>query len=132
MSDNEKKDILFNLKWIGYCYACMPPKDLDPDVRVDYSDFVNFCKFSLCEKRGIMLKDPIWEKYQDEDIIAEFFGNLYYNDKDAKEAFEAAIRGEDPDLTDWFNEQIRKNKEDLEKRFEEDVISLSPDDIKGK
>lgn len=128
-STKEERDILFKLKYIGYCHAHMPPRDLDKNLEVTYADFVNFCKFTLCEKRGVLLKDPIWEKYADEEIIFEFFASLYYTNKDSCEEFKALIRGEDPDLLSWFDEQIEKNRKEIEEKLGDEDIQFDPNDI---
>lgn len=113
MKPNEK-DPFLNLKYIAYCIAYMP------DEHASFLDFVRFCKFQLCLKNNILMENPIWEKYTNEEIIVEYYATKYALDKDAKEAFQRQLNGEkieEDDMFDWMDSEIEKNKKELTEKF---------------
>lgn len=122
-----KKDELFRLKFIGYCTAFLPPEG----AKVEYSNFLTYAKFQICQVRNILMNDPIWNNYSDEELLVEYFAITYANSTSEKEKFEGLLAGEAPDLLDWFDNMIAKNKKDLEniKNAHEEEIGFKPSDI---
>ena len=122
-------DIFFNLRYIGYCTAFMPPEGIDADLK----DLLNYAKFQLCQARNILMKDPIWDSYSDEELLVEYFAVLLSNDKEKKDEFATILAGGDPDLLDWFKKMEDQNKKDLEKQLskQKDELTFNPSDIKG-
>lgn len=125
---NEEDDSLFNIKYIAYCQAMMPPEDEE----TTFQDFVIFAKRRLCDKVNKLMKDPIWKEYSDEDILVEYFSYIFLNDKESRDHFEGLMRGEDSDLTDWFNKKIAENHEELKELLgdgSDEDLSFTPDSI---
>ena len=75
---HQKHDSFRTLKYIGYCLSQLPP---DPKTR-SYEDYVNHAKYRLSVERGLLLKDPIWEKYTDEEVLIEHFALIFDKDKE--------------------------------------------------
>lgn len=110
-----KDEPFFNLQYVGYfkCGFDSERKDLS------FKDFVEIAKFHLAQEKGILLKDPIWDRYEDEEILVEYYGNLFYKSKEAKDKFEAMLDGVDSDDFEWMEQEISKNKEVLKRKTEE-------------
>lgn len=121
------KDPFSPLKFRGYCWAFTPPGN---DFTLE--DFVLFCKFYLCNKTATLWKDPIWDRYTDEELMTEYFAYLFSNDPDKKSEFEASrnlgsdLYGED--IYEWLDRKIAENQREMEEQLESlpDNISFSP------
>ena len=101
-------DITLVLKYIGYCLANLPPSEATPNL----VDYVNHAKFVLSHKRNILLKDPIWDRYTDEEILAEYYAIYYFEDEDGsrKRALESLLNiGNLSDDLKWIDEMTSKN-----------------------
>ena len=124
-----KKDPLFNIKHIAYRNVITP---VGPD---NFKLFVRGCQLGLAIKTHRLMKDPIFDTYTPEEIIAEYYSHLYSTDKQAREEFEAQMRGQDIDkLNDfysWTEKMIEDNKKDLEAHEEtlEKDLSFNPADL---
>lgn len=105
----------FRLQYIGY-FICGFDTERE-DIR--FKDFVEIAKFHLAQEKGVLLKDPVWNKYEDEEILIEYYGSLFYKNKEAKEKFEALLDGIDTDDFEWMEEQIQKNREQFKKSNED-------------
>jgi hypothetical protein len=118
-------DIFYNLKYIGYCWAVLPPQDVD----FDFNDFVRYCKFQLCKTTNTLMLDPIWDKYEDEEIIAEYYAHVFSNSDKEREKFEGTLKGFSDDIFDWFDQQIEKNQKELKSKADEleEDVSFTPD-----
>lgn len=124
----KKPDPLIPLKYRSYCWAHLPPGD---DVTME--DFVSFAKFFLCRQTKRLIKDPVWEKYTDEEILMEYFAHLFVIDEKAKIQFEAdidagsKIYGED--VYEWLEKKVKENQEEMSKKLDEmpERITFSPD-----
>lgn len=122
------KDVLFNLKYMGYCMANLPPDN----NKISFFNFINYVKFQLCQDRGILMKDSIWDKYADEEILVEYFAVLYTNDKTESDNFLAQTTGEDSNLCGWFDKMQKDNKKEIDKLLKEkDSITFNPSDVTG-
>lgn len=126
---SQKLDRFFRIKYVAYCQSQLPPEGVD----ITFEDFVNHAKFQLSVDKCVLLEDPIWQKYTDEMILVEYYGNLYSKSKDARNSFEALLRGEDTSLHNWFDDQIAKNQEELKAKAEkfEDKIEFVPETVGG-
>jgi len=124
-----KNDNFYNLKFIGYCLSQLPPDE----AGVDLSDYVEYCKFQLCKITRRLLKDPIWETYNEEDIISEYYAHLFSNSKTEKEKFEATFKGEDTSVYDWLDQMVEKNQREMEEKAKEldlnEGFEFSPDSM---
>lgn len=112
------------LKYIAYCRSQMPPEE----VGSDYADFVAFAKHFLCSKTNRLFKDPIWDKYTDEEVIVEYFSYQFsdpHNGEKTRIEFEKELLKGREDIDDWLVSQSKKN-EPVEL---EDKIEFSPDSI---
>lgn len=115
LAEIKEKDPFFVLKYVGYFTAGLDQHRDD----IDYQDFVKMCKFYLCDKRGVLLKDPIWDKYDDEEIITEYYAILFKENQEVRKEFEANLSGYDLDDLEWMDEEIAKNRQKLEKQNKE-------------
>ena len=101
----------------------MPPSRDDTEFR----DFINYAKFQLCRVNNILMKDPIWNSYTDEELIAEYYAVLYYNNDKEREAFEKSLNiNEDDDFFEWCQKEELKMLKDKQEELE-DSISFKPD-----
>ena len=115
-----KEDTLLRLKFMGYCLAHLPPKN----VPGDFSDFVAFAQFQLAQEFGVLTKDPVWDRYTDEEILIEYFGLLFTKNDDAKTEFEGVLYGKssDDDIS-WIQQQLEESES------MEDEVSFRPEDL---
>jgi hypothetical protein len=124
-----KKDSFFNLKYIGYVMSNLPPEE----VETDYYDFVRYCKFQLCKATQKLMKDPTWDKYEDEDIIAEYYAYIYSKDGEPKDKFEAALLsdGYNEDIYAWLDKMVENNQKEMKERAEklENEVEFTPDSL---
>ena len=124
-----EKDKLLPLKHIGYCWSQMPP---DED-NVTYGDFLAHVKFSLCKLSHRLMKDPLWDEYTAEEMIAEYYAHVYTVNKEERALFETTLRGEDPDVHDWLDKMIEDNQEVTKQKIEEmgleDSLSFKPEGL---
>ena len=133
MSQKKKKshkDPYFRLKYMGYCMSQLPPDG----ALTEFDDWVRYAKFVLCREAHVLMKDPIWDDYTDEEILIEYYALILERDQNERAKFESMLAGQSPDIVDWFDDMIEKNKEDLDKikkRMEEaeDEVSFSPDSL---
>lgn len=124
------KDPFFNLKYVGFCLAQMPPKAED----VELADFVNYAKFQLSMEKRVLLEDPIWDAYSDEQLLAEYYAVLFTKDKEAREEFERELGIKDTSIDDfanWADAEIEKNREALEilADEQEDSVHFNPETL---
>jgi hypothetical protein len=130
MTKPKKKepDPFESLKYRGYCWAFT-----EPGERYTLEEFINFAKFFLCKQTKTLWKDPIWDRYTDEEILVEYFAHLFSMDKNAKLDFEVyAFSGSDvygEDIYSWLDRKIEENQAETAKKMEEmpDKVSFSPE-----
>lgn len=112
---NKDRDQFYNIKYIGYCWASLPPEEAE----TNFIDFVNFCKFQLCKTNHKLMLDPIWDQYNEEEIVAEYYAHMYASSKEAKDSFEAVLRGARDDIYDWLDKMVSDNQKEMGKKSEE-------------
>lgn len=83
----QQHDILLKLKYIGYCKAWLPPKE----AGFDLDDFIEHAKFYLAHKKRILLRDPIWDSYTDEELLVEFFAERFYTEEEYTKSFKKQL-----------------------------------------
>jgi hypothetical protein len=99
--------------------------------QITLDDYVRYAKFFLCSKTKRLMKDPIWDSYTTEEILAEFFAHQFETNKRFLEDFEVALLdslGQSDDFSDWADSMMSKDKRILEKTLGgmEDRISFDP------
>lgn len=125
----KKRDRYRNLKWFGYKMAVAP---------VTGKELVKFAKFHLAKKTNKLLKDPIWDLYTSEEIMAEFYAhNFIDNPNQFKEKFESEIGdvfGEVEDFNAWADREMTKEAKIREQTLSgmEDRVAFDPKNIMGE
>jgi hypothetical protein len=114
---------LFKLEYMAYCMSQMPPKDVPSTLE----DYVRFAKFQLSFEKHILMEDPIWDKYTDEQIIVEFMANLFMKNPKKLEEFEAKLLGQDDNIYDWFAENQKEMAQKIESM--EESVKFVPETI---
>lgn len=122
---SDQKDSLLPVKYMGYCMSQMPPEDQNST----FEDFVRFAKFQLSLEKHVLMEDPIWDKYTDEQILVEYFAGLYARSKEERERLEVQLAGSDPDINEWFDKMIEKNQEEMAEKAKsyEDKVRFVPE-----
>tara|TARA_R110000868_G_C10973188_1_gene771483 strand:+ start:26136 stop:26468 length:333 start_codon:yes stop_codon:yes gene_type:complete len=107
--------------------AHLPPEGEERTM----GDFINYCKFQLCVVSHRLMKDAIWEQYDDTEIVAEYYAHVMIKDKDYAEKFLAELKGANPDVYDWLDKMIEDNQTEMETLAQdtEDNIEFTPDSI---
>lgn len=122
--ENNEQNPLFRLKYMGYFMAGFDLERKD----LNYDDFVRIAKFYLCELRGVLTKDPIWDKYSNEEILIEYYAAIYKTNKEARETLEAHLNATVDD-DEWMDQQVianRKRREAEKAGKIEDEIFFDP------
>lgn len=127
----KKKDGLFPVKYIGYCWSQLPPGD------TDMNDFLNYCKFQLCVFSNRLMKDPIWNEYTSEELLAEFYAHTFTKKQDYLKEFEMFLANEGGEILEfdaWADMQIKKNQDEKLAKAKklEDSVAFSPEDVMGE
>lgn len=83
-----------------------------------------------------MFKDPIWDKYTDEELMIEYFSVLFRSDKIRREEFERDIakhtgKTNYDDFLEFADKAIENNEQELEEKSDSlpDKISFTPDSL---
>ena len=121
----KKRDPLKRIKYIGYCMARLP------DGVITLEDYVRYAKFFLASKTHKLMKDPIWDSYTTEELLAEFFAHQFEVNKRFLETFEDDMMdelGKSDDFSDWADKQMAKDRREKEKLLGEmdQRISFDP------
>lgn len=129
MSDGRLKGI-DRLRYIGYCISQMPPKN----VSTNLGDFVEYAKFHLSQEKHVLLKDQIWDRYSDEDVLVEYFASVFSKNENARKEFELLINAGDfsmESFADWADSEIVKNEKEMLSKTKklEEKISFSPETL---
>lgn len=123
------KDVqgLFRLEYMAYCMSQMPPQGVNSTLE----DYVRFAKFRLSIDKHVLMEDPIWDKYTDEQILIEFLANEFVKDSKKLQEFEAKLLGQDDDIYDWFDKKISENQKEMAKELDkmEETVKFVPETI---
>lgn len=119
-----EQDIFKNIKYIGYCWSNLPVESYGMD------EFLKFAQFQLCVKTHRLMKDPIWDTYTKEELLAEFYAHIFRENKEEREAFEASI-GAKEDMYDWLDRMVEQSQEENRKILEgtEDSVEFTPETL---
>lgn len=127
MSQDSKEGLGFKrLKFIGYCMSQTPPEGMTLE------DFVLYAKFRLCEWRGYVMEDPVWDKYGDEQLLVEYYATRFEKDEKFRDEYnrENSLNGYE-EAVDWMDQEIAKNAEEIKNlkptsMGEEDEFEYTP------
>lgn len=125
--DNNKQDRFLNLKYMGFCMSQLPPDE----AGTSFEDFVRYAKFQLSMDKHVLMEDPIWDKYTEEQILVEYYANVFSKSKDERERFEVQLTGQDPDIHAWFDKMIEQNQKEMAEQLgsQEESINYKPDTL---
>lgn len=116
-------DKFAQLKYIGWCWSQLPPED----AAANLADFVNHAKFQLCTERNVLMKSPVWDKYSDEEILAEYFAMIFVKSEEARKDFVIQLSGKEiEEDIEWMERQEQENAEFLAQTEE---FEFSPESI---
>lgn len=124
----KKRDPYRNLKWFGYKMA------VDPRTG---PELVRFAQFHLAKKTGRLMKDPIWDDYTREEIMAEFYAhNFVDNPNQFREKFEMEIGdvyGEVDEFSAWADREMAKEAKIRDETLDgmEDRVAFDPKNLMG-
>lgn len=113
------------------CLSQLPPEPIKPT----FEDLVNTAKFHLSLEKKVLLHDPIWDTYSDEDILVEWYAIVA--SKDEKFCQDLLFRlgtgyADDRDFLDKLVEENQKhiinNNEVLDSTEE---FEFTPNDVMG-
>jgi hypothetical protein len=129
-SENKPKiDRFLPLKHVAYCWSQGALGD------TSLRDYVKYCKFQLCVLNHRLMKDPVWDEYSEEEIIAEYLAHAFQKDPLFVKEFEIGLaKGEVLDFNEWADLQMKRDKESEEQKIQdqEDRVSFQPDDVMGE
>lgn len=86
-NQQDNPDPFYGLKYIAYCRAHLPPEDA-----FELEDFTDYAKQYICAKRNALWLDPIWDRYTEEDILAEYFTIRVFEDEQVKVEMENSFK----------------------------------------
>lgn len=79
------------------------------------------------------MKDPIWEEYREEELLAEYYAHVYSVNKEERAKIEAILQGADEYIHDWLDSMIEKNQDEVKNKIKEmdleDSLSFTPESI---
>lgn len=70
---------------------------------MEVEDFVEYAKYYICETRGLLFLDPIWDRYTQEDILTEYFTIRVREDEEFKQEMENSFITLSKKDEDFFN-----------------------------
>lgn len=124
-----EKDPFLGPKHIGYCWSQTPLEGMT------YKDFVKYAQFQLCYATKRLMRDPIWDTYTNEEILAEFFAHQFEQKPDTVREFETRLnKGAYIDFNTWADLEIKRTQEEQDKKLKEleDRVSFVPDQVMGE
>ena len=78
------------------------------------------------------MKDPVWDSYEDEDILVEYYAYLYSNSEDERSKFEASLQGDgyNEDIYAWLDKMVEQNQKDTkELAAKQEDIEFTPNSL---
>jgi hypothetical protein len=126
----KRVDPYIGVKFIGYRMSQLP-------TRYKMSDLVRYARFILAEKAGRLYKDPIFDSYTVEELLAEFFAHQFHESKEFRVTFEEQIgdvNGDGEDFADWADRKIAEDAKIRDKVMGgmEDKVSFNPSMVMGE
>lgn len=126
----KKPDAYRGVKYLGYRTSQLP----DP---YSMKDLIKYAKFTLAQKSGRLLKDPIWDTYTVEELLMEFFAHQFYDSKELRMQFEESLNYADGTVDDfaaWADKQMAEEGKIRDKLMgeAEDKVKFSPADVMGE
>lgn len=124
---SKSKDPFSKLMQMAYSRITLPD---NPKLE----DYARVAKGYLCNKTNTLWEDPKWDRYNDEDLLVEWFSYMMKENEEVKIRFEAdhdlEVAGVE-DFASWADAQIEASKEELEakKGDLEDNITFKPEDV---
>lgn len=125
----KKVDPYRGIKYIGYRMSQLPE-------RYTAQDLLRYAKFQLAEKSGRLMKDPIWDEYTVEELLAEFFAHQFVENKELRLRFEADmgdINGDIDDFASWADKKMAEDAKIRDRIMDgaDDRISFDPSMVMG-
>lgn len=115
------------LKYVGYNYCHIPEEG------ATFEDYVRFCKFNLCIANKVLMKDPIWDSYYDEEIVAEYYAHVFSKNEEEANRFISELHLNDSetksDIYSWLDDMVEQNQKELGDLPEDDEVDFSPNDL---
>ena len=108
---------------------------LPPDSeKMTYSDFVTYAKFKLSLDKHLLMEDPIWERYTDEQVLIEYFAGLFDRSKEERDKFLGKLKlssSENYDFSEWADRMMEDTEKTMREKAEklEDKISFTPETL---
>lgn len=109
MSKKSDKDPFLVLKNIAFHMSQPPGKVEEPTL----AGFIHFARFQICEARGILFYDKLWDDYSDEQILTEYYAIRFSKDDSFRKEFEERNGPTVDDDIDWMFKQIEKNRAEI-------------------
>jgi hypothetical protein len=81
------------------------------------------------------MKDPIWDKYDDEEIIVEYFAHFYSKKPEEAQKLLSEISMDEElagNVYDWLDDMVEANQKELKDTLPvdgEDEVDFSPEDF---
>lgn len=121
------KDKFLTLKYMGFCMSQLPPDE----AGTSFEDFVRYAKFQLSVDKHRLMEDEVWEKYTEEQILVEYFANVFSKSKEERERFEIQLSGSDPDINNWFDKMIEQNQQEISEKLkaQEEQVKYVPESL---
>lgn len=123
----KQPDLFLNLKHIGYCWS-------QNSLESTYKDYVRYAQFQLCVLNKKLMKDPIWDDYTEEEILAEYYAHCCRLDEDFKKEIELRLAASEIiDFSDWADLQMKKTREEADAKIigQADRVEFQPEDVMG-
>lgn len=87
---NQSNDNYFKkIKYIAYCLC----NGSIEENNLTFEDLINYAVFQLSLEKRILLKDPIWRLYSDEDILIEYYAILFSKSEEIRIKFIRELHG---------------------------------------
>jgi hypothetical protein len=81
------------------------------------------------------MKDPVWNEYTEEEILAEFFAHAFQNDAQFQKDFELSIsKGEILDFSAWADLEMKRSRDEEQAKVlgQEEKVKFEPEDVMGE
>lgn len=132
MSKKKRKDPLQRLKQAAYYKVFGDPEQ----ENYTFDELLNVAKSYLCNVTNRLLADPIWDNYSNEELLVEYYAQLFMRDQGFRQAFETNSEVGKSEYDDFLQFADRKIEEAEQERQQlldglEEKISFKPNDVLG-